>query len=189
MVRRRGVVAALAALPATGRLAAHELPGNRLTVVRRDELHLALTLFLDDGLQVLQRLLEPTRDLREFILAHAPMPPAQLQARLRQAARALDEGTRVTSLAGQAWKLSGWEWPEATQVSRLLQQRAMQAVVAPGEHAHDSAVELRAQAHTERAGASVSVTLPRSLGRVLVVSYRPSQIGVEPGSASPALRF
>lgn len=199
--RRRALVAIGGALRVAGAVSvygcaglgglarAHELPGNRLTVVRRDDLHLSLTLFLDDAPQALQLILEPGRPLREFVLAHAALTPAQLQGPLRLAGRRLAEGTRVSTLAGQAWQFTGWEWPAAEQVSRVLQQRAMQAVVAPGEHAHDGALELRAQARTDRAGASVSVTLPRSLGRVLVVAYRPSQAWVEPGAASPALRF
>lgn len=195
----RAVVSLLLMAIASGAIAptasAHELQVNRATLVLRDERHLSLSLYID-YVEALHASLAPERPKEAFLAQFSAMKPAELQAHLQRVQqqwtqqielRALDSGRAP---AGQTnLLLRNWVWPDAARVQRLLQERMMQTLVAPGGHLHEEPTEIRAESSPTRAVNAVRLTLPRALGRVLVVSYRPRQLWVDPGAASAAIRF
>ena len=64
-------------------------------------------------------------------------------------------------------------------------------VLVPGEHAHEVQTEIHAEARAgnDREMTSATLRLPPEFQRVLVVSYQPRQVWVQPGTPSPAIRF
>lgn len=175
---------ALCAGPARG----HELPENRLTLVLRNGHHLALTLLIDYP-ETLHRTLAPQQAFAQFALACAAMPAADLQAQLQRAHARLQADTRLVLPDGSELPIIRWQWPDATQAQALMQQRVMAAVVAPGDHRHHPPTEIRAEARARHDLRELSVRLPAQLQRVLVVWSRPTQRWLDPGAASPPLRF
>lgn len=170
--------------------AAHELQDSRATLVLRDEQHLALTLFVDYP-KVLHQVLAPKDTFQEFILVHSAMQPRDFQAQLLAAQRQLQNGTSLMMNNGKAADLVQWVWPTPSSVQKLLQQRAMQAVVASNDHVHAVPMEIRAEAKAiqRRDFSSVTLRLPAALSQVLVVSYQPRQIWLKPNLTSPPIRF
>jgi hypothetical protein len=65
----------------------------------------------------------------------------------------------------------------------------MQLVTAPNEHAFEQPLEIHAEAIAPRAVTTVRVKFPTEFRRVLVVSYTPKQLWVEPGGAAAVIRF
>lgn len=179
---RPGILALFGALwfVATG-CPAHELQGNRATLVLRDRHHLSLTLYVD-GIGVLHRTLAPGMPHAEFVAVHAAMPPDEFADQLRRAQSELESATRLTGPEGEAIALQGWTWPPAAAMQATLQQRAMEMIVAPQEHAHVEPVEIRAEAATQGALDALSLRLAAGFGPVLVVWYQPHQQWVEPGA-------
>ena len=85
--------------------------------------------------------------------------------------------------------VTNWRWPDADRVQAMLRERAMQAVVAPGDHAHAAPVEIHAEFTSTDDIGSLAIRLPEELQRVLVVSYRPSQRWVEANKRSTEIGF
>ena len=170
--------------------AAHELQDNRATLVLRDHQHLALTLFVDYP-KVLHQVLAPQTSLQEFVMLHAAMKPQEFQAQLLVAQRKLQGGTSVVLGSGKTAVLAQWVWPSSTPVHKLLQQRAMQAIVAPNDHAHAVPMEIRAETKSNNASdfSSVILQLPPALQQVLVVSYQPKQVWLKANTPSPRISF
>ena len=173
----------------TGALA-HELQANRATLVLRERQHLSVTFFVNYT-AVLHQVLAPKQAFTEFVLMYSSLPPQEFQVRLLGAQQQLQDRTVVVMASGRTIALTHWVWPEATAVQNLVQQRAMQAVVAPGDHAHEVQTEIRAEAKAsnDRELGSVTLRLPPELQQVLVVSYQPRQVWVQPGTPSPEIRF
>jgi hypothetical protein len=184
------IAASLLAWVLASSAAAHELESNRATLVLRDSQHLSLTFFLDYP-RVLHQVLAPQQPLKEFVLMYSAMNPAQLQSQLLEAQRKLQSGIAVTLHNGKAVALTHWVWPEARAVQTVLQQRAMQAVVAPADHAHAATMEVRAQASVSnnKNFTTITLQLPPQFQQVLVVSYQPKQVLMKPGIPSPAIAF
>jgi hypothetical protein len=184
------IAASLLAWVLASSAAAHELESNRATLVLRDSQHLSLTFFLDYP-RVLHQVLAPQQPLKEFVLMYSAMNPAQLQSQLLEAQRKLQSGIAVTLHNGKAVALTHWVWPEARAVQTVLQQRAMQAVVAPADHAHAATMEIRAQASSSSTKDfnMITLQLPPQFQQVLVVSYQPKQVLMKPGIPSPAIAF
>jgi hypothetical protein len=174
----------------TGSAAAHELQANRATLVLRDRQHLSLTFFVDYA-RVLHQVLAPQQSFQDFALMYSAMKPAEFQAQLQGAQRKLQSSTAITLHSGKAAVLTQWVWPGATAAQNLLQQRAMQAVVAPTDHAHVVPTEIRAEAKSGSVSDFTSITLqlPTEFQQVLVVSYQPKQIWVKPGALSSTINF
>jgi hypothetical protein len=170
--------------------AAHELQDNRATLVLRDRQHLALTLFVDYP-KVLHQVLSPQSSLQEFVMLHSAMKPQELQAQLLVAQRKLQVDTKVVLGTGRTVVLTQWVWPDMAGVQKLLQQRAMQAIVAPKDHAHMVPMEIRAEAKSSNASdfRSVTLQLPAALQQVLVVSYQPKQVWLKPNATPPVISF
>lgn len=185
-IRRWGVAALLCLLGAS--TAAHELPANRLTLVLRDQTHLSLT-YVVDYAEALHQALAPKRALREFILLYSAMQQGEFEAALIKAHAQLIVGTRLTLPTGEMLATRNWQWPEPARARALLQDRAMRLLVGGDDRAHDDPFEVRAEAASSRHIGSVSVRLPEELGKVMVVSYQPRQVWVEPRTAPIALRF
>jgi hypothetical protein len=182
-------LAALAMLWAlTTSAVAHELQDNRATLVLRDRQHLSLTFFVDYP-GVLRQVLAPQRSLQEFVMLYSAMPPQEFQAQLLQAQSKLAGSTALVQAGGKAAAITHWVWPAANAVQNLLQQRAMQAVVAPDDHAHTVQMEIRAEAKSDNANgfSSVTLKLPPQFQQVLVVSYQPKQVWLKPNAPSPAI--
>jgi hypothetical protein len=56
------------------------------------------------------------------------------------------------------------------------------------EHAHEAALEIRAECQSAKPIPSLRVSFPSAFQRVLVVSYQPKQVWVEPRE-SPEITF
>jgi hypothetical protein len=169
---------------------AHELESSRATLVLRDQTHLSITFFVD-YLSVVHQVLAPQRSAQDFVLMYSAMKPQEFQAQLADVQRKLASSTSLLLASGKPAVLSRWVWPEAIAVQSLLQQRAMQAVVAPGEHTHTVQMEIRTEAKLggARDFSAVTLQLPPQFQQVLVVSYQPKQVWVKPGLPSPVIRF
>jgi hypothetical protein len=173
-----------------GNAQAHELDSNRATLVLRDQQHLSVTFYLDYA-SVLHQVLAPQKPVQEFLLMASAMKPQEFQVQLQAAQRKLQSATVLAPRQGKAAELTQWVWPEATAVQGLLQQRAMQAVVAPSDHAHTVRTEVRAEARSGKAGDFTSVTLrlPTEFKEVLLVSYQPKQVWAKPLAPLPVISF
>ena len=167
---------------------AHELPANRLTLVLRDRNHLSLTFFIDYT-DALHRALAPQRPLEEFMLMHSAMKPQDLGRELLRAQARFQSSTQLILSAGKPAAITNWKWPDAGRVQAMLRERAMQAVVAPADHAHQEPSEIHADVTSAQEISSVTLRLPDEFQRVLVVSYRPSQRWIEPNATSAAIGF
>jgi hypothetical protein len=174
----------------TGYTAAHELESNRATLVLRDRQHLTLTFFVDYA-RVLHRVLAPQQPLNDFVMTYSAMKPQEFQGQLLEAQRKLQSGITVTLHNGQNAALTQWAWPQAKAVQAALQQRTMQAVVAPADHAHAATMEIRAQAIAPNTKDFTTITLqlPQQFQQVTVVSYQPKQVVMKPGAPPAAIAF
>lgn len=173
-----------------GSASAHELAASRATLVLRDSQHLAVSFFVDYA-GVLHQVLAPQLPFEEFALQHAAMPPQVFAAKVTAAQARLQGGTHLALQDGSVIALTQWAWPDTVAVQQALQRRAMQAAVAPGDHAHTVQTEIRAQAQSAKANdfAAVSLTVAPEFKQMLVVSYQPKQVWVAPGTPSPTIRF
>ena len=196
---RRALGTALGTAPATtlapallglsaANAGAYELAANRLTLVLRDDTHVSMTWFIDYP-SALHRALAPQRALPEFVLLYSAMKPAEFQKELLRAQAKFSAGTRLTRGAGEPLPVTNWQWPEAARAQALLQARAMQSLVAAGEHPTESRFEIRAEAGTARPVDAVAIRSPDEFGTVLVVSYRPPQAWAPAGSAPTSAKF
>ena len=169
---------------------AHELQANRASLVLRDSQHLSVTFYLD-YVGVLHQALAPQRSLQDFVLTYSAMPPPAFNAQLWATQTKLQSNTSLTLHNNKTAALSQWVWPKAQAVHSLLQQRAMQAVVAPNAHEHPVQMEIRAELASGNSEdlRSVRLLLPPEFQQVLVVTYQPKQVWVKAGKISPAIRF
>lgn len=171
-----------------GNAAAHELQDNRALLVLRDGTHVSVTIYLAYA-EALHIELAPVRPFAEFVAVYAAMKPELLQKQLDRAQEDFQAATRVQTAAGTDLALKNWIWPDAKRVQSLLQQIVMQSVTDPGGHFHEEPVEVRADAVAAQEVSQLRVRFPQAFQRVLVVSYRPVQLWVEPNTVSPAIRF
>ena len=167
---------------------AHEIQENRATLVLRDDTHIAMTLFVA-YIEALHVVLAPQRSASEFLVMYSAMNPESLQKELVRAEIRLQSGTKLCLANGTPVPLSNWIWPDVRQVQAMMQQYIMQAVVDPTGHAHFEPLEVHADANAREAITAVNIQFPQELRRVLVVSYRPSQVWVEPSLSSSAIKF
>lgn len=167
---------------------AHELQANRATLVLRERNHLTLTLYVDYP-RALHQALSPEVAFPEFIAVHAAMTPAEFQSELDRAQTKFESATQMVLPEGEALVLSHWTWPEASALQASLQQRAMQLIVAPEEHAHIEPDEIQAEATASADVGTLSLSLPREFGQVLVVWYSPQQRWAQPDAEAVQLRF
>jgi len=167
---------------------AHEIQENRATLVLRDDTHIAMTLFVA-YIEALHVVLAPQRSASEFLVMYSAMNPESLQKELVRAEIRLQSGTKLCLANGTPVPLSNWIWPDVRQVQAMMQQYIMQAMVDPAGHAHFEPLEVHADGNSREAITAVNIQFPQELRRVLVVSYRPSQVWVEPNLSSSAIKF
>lgn len=169
---------------------AHELQSSRATLVLRDDQHLTLSFFVDYT-GVLHKVLAPQQPFEAFALMYSAMKPQAFQAQVLNVQRTLQASTAVLLQGGKAAVLTQWVWPDAATVHKLLQQRAMQAVIAPADHSHVTQSEIRAETTSDKEGDFTFITLqlPIEFQDVLVVSYQPKQVWASPGKGSPTIGF
>lgn len=167
---------------------AHELQANRATLVLREQRHLTLTLYLDYA-SALHQALSPEVGFPEFIAVQAAMTPEEFRAELDRAQAKFESGTRLALANGEALALAHWTWPDASALQASMQQRAMQLIVAPEEHAHVESVEIHAEATATVAIDTLSLSLPPEFGQVLVVWFSPQQRWVQQDAEAVQLRF
>lgn len=176
-LHRRWVLALLLGLaPALG---AHELEGNRATVVLRDGEHVQLSLYVDLA-QALAQALAPEQSVSEFLLAAAAMPPEAFADWYHDGVLRLQKDTVVKDADGQRLTVTHWQWPAAEDLRQSLQTWTMEALVAPEAHRHPTVSVVRAEV-SRQAMRGLSLGLPRALGDVLVVWYQPQQQMLEAG--------
>jgi hypothetical protein len=156
---------------------AHELDENRATLVLRDGVHIAMTIYLSYP-EVLHLAMAPASSMEEFLIATSSMPPEQFIAALHYTEGKFAAGIRVVSSDGEPLTISNWHWPDAAQAQAQLQHRVMQAIVAPGEHPAEEPLEIHADALANQQVQSVRVSFPPEFQKVLVVAYRPEQVWV-----------
>jgi hypothetical protein len=184
-------IAALASTICLSNVAnAHELSSNRATLVLRNKQHLTITFFVDYA-KVLHQALAPKKPLQEFLAQAAATPEKEFKSQLAIAQEKLQARINVTLASGKAATLTQWTWPNSKFVHSLLQQRAMQAIVAPKDHAHGTPLEIRAEANSANSKdfRSIKLNLPAEFQQVLVVAYSPKQVWMKPNEASPAITF
>ena len=168
--------------------AAHELQENRAALVLRDGTHLSVTFFIAYA-DALHLALEPQRSEQEFLAMYSAMEPELLQKELLRAQAKFQATTRLYLATGTKVALTNWIWPDAKQVQAMLQQNIMRAIVDPAGHAHEEPMEIHADANSQEEITAVRIQFPEEFQTVLVVSYRPRQLWVEPQSWSPAIKF
>ncbi|WP_374351917.1 hypothetical protein [Chitinimonas sp.] len=167
---------------------AHELQANRLTLVMREPNHVVVA-FVLNYIEVLHRVLDPKASQQSFVLRYSSMPMPALQAELVKAQAQLAAETVLQSANGEMARLSAWAWPTASRVQALLQQRAMQLVVAPTDHPSDDLVEIHADAVTTKPIETLRPRLPLAMMPTLVVSYRPHQSWLAGDKPPVEIRF
>jgi hypothetical protein len=170
---------------------AHELPANRATLILRDGSHLSLALFINYP-EALHQALAPQQSQTAFELAYSSLAAPEFAQALQRAQTKFQSGTQLVLANGRTATLTHWRWPAADQVQKQLQQRVMQALVAPRDHpAHEEPLETRAELSGPSLAelARLKLRLPAEFGEVLVVSYQPKQVWVKPHALSPEIRF
>lgn len=182
---RAGALGALIILATS--LPAHEIEANRLTLVLRDRNHVSLSYFIDYP-GALNQALAPNRPFSEFILVYSAMAQGEFQKAVSRAHERLQAGTKL-GLASGDLTITGWKWPSAERAQGFLREIAMAAIVAPSDHGHLPPLEVRAEAVAPRSIDALDVRLPRELGDVVVVSYRPSQVVAKPDGKPARVRF
>lgn len=183
-----GFLCAFLTLTGVGSANAHGLEENRATLVLRDQNHVSVTLFITFS-EALHRTLAPKRSFQEFVLTHSAMAPEDFKAALLKAQSKFQAETSVETADGHRLLLDRWRWPEAAAVQQVLRERAMQSIATPNEHPYEEALEVRADLQAAKPIAPLRVSFPAAFQRVLVVSYQPKQVWVEPQSASPEITF
>ena len=183
-----GLLCVLLTMTGAGSAGAHALAENRATFVLRDQNHVSLTLFITFS-EALHRALAPERSFQEFVLAHAAMSPEAFTAALLEVQNRFQAETQVETADGHRLFFERWIWPDPATVQLALRERALQALVAPSDHAHEATLEVRAECQAVKAIHSVRAKFPGAFARVLVVSYQPRQVWVEPLRASPEITF
>jgi hypothetical protein len=74
-------------------------------------------------------------------------------------------------------------------VQQLLRMRLMQSLADPTRAAHEEPTEVRAELRSRKAISALKVAFPPEFQKVIVVSYRPSQVTLEPGKPAALVQF
>lgn len=165
----------------------HELPADRLTLVQRDATHLGLQLYVDLP-ALIHRSLAPQTPVAEFMLALSSQSQAEIESALRALRARVESGLKIRR-EDELLSIAHWRWPSAARVQALLQQRAMQLVVTPNEHAHDDPEEITADVVAPHGIGALSLELPNELKPLMLVNYRPRQRWIDRSSGTVPLTF
>lgn len=175
VVRAAGISSALlvAAYPASA--AAHELTENRATLVKREDRHILMTLYLDWP-KTFSAILEPGRQFKEFILLYAALPAPEFAKRVAEAQAYLQNNIRLTETDGTDPAMSQWRFPTPDRLQNDIRTIAAQMLTAPDGRHHDEPVMVQAEFLMAKPVQGVRVTFPEEMQPVLIVSYMPKQI-------------
>jgi hypothetical protein len=171
-----------------GLASAHDLAENRLSLVLRDDTHIALTFYIDYP-KALQQALAPKRTFSEFLLIYSAMPKADFQQAIAKAQAIFSSQTTIKSGNGESLFITAWRWPDSASTQAVLQQKVMQTIVAGNDHKHETATEVQANATAKRKIDEIALALPKALGSVLVVSYKPKQTQLPPAATAIKIKF
>jgi hypothetical protein len=167
---------------------AHESTDNRATLVLREPTHLVVTLYIAYG-DALHRTLAPQQPLVDFLATHATMPAEEF-ARVSAAAQARwQSGIALRNAQDKPVGDAIWAWPKPAEVQQQLRMRLMQSLADPSRAAHEEPTELRAELRSSKAISALRVAFPPEFQKVIVVSYRPSQVMLEPGKPAALVQF
>jgi|APCry1669188879_1035177.scaffolds.fasta_scaffold02401_3 hypothetical protein len=166
----------------------HELPDNRATIILREDRHVSVTIYLNWP-EALRRTLSPARSLAEFVLVYSAMDSGHLKSALDRAELELGKAIQVTDNHGRKALVEKWAWPTDMETQAELRNLAAQLLIAPTQPPHDDPVEVRGDLVMTQRLDSVRVKFPREFDRVLVVSYRPSQVWVEKDRGPTEIHF
>ena len=167
---------------------AHELPDNRATLVQRDARHITLLLNADLP-ELMHQMLAPKRAFAEFAMATSSVSPAQFTTAATAVQKSIEKTLRVTDDKGGALVVSNWVWPQTAQLQAAMRERAMALVINPDDHAQAGALEVRADLRSSQPVKALRVQFPPALKRVMLVTYHPNQVWVEPAETSPLMTF
>lgn len=187
---RKSMILAALALPlqlAPNGAQAHELPADRLTLVQRDATHLSLQLYVDLP-ALMHRCLSPQTPAAAFMLALSSQSPAELESAVRALRTCVEPKLRLRR-EGAPLQIASWRWPSVARIHSLLQQRTMQLVVAPSDHAHDPPEEITADAVSADGMSALSLELPPELQPLMLVNYRPRQRWIDRSSGPIPVAF
>ncbi len=164
---------------------AHDLPENRLRLVLREDNHIAATYFVNYT-ELMHRAFAPGKTYQEFAVQFASMDAAQFEPMLRQLDRQLGAETTV-EVGGAVLHGTAGAFPSTAASQALIRKHVMGALT--GSQFHEEPTEIDFDVIAPVKVASVQVRMPSVLGRVMVISYRPSQVFVEEGTASKGIEF
>jgi hypothetical protein len=145
--------------------------------------------FFIDYPKALQQALEPKRTFSEFLLIYSAMPKADFQQAMAKAQAIFSNQTVIKLSNGEPLLVTAWRWPDSASTQSVLQQKAMQSIVAGNDHKHDLATEVQANATAKRKIDEIALALPKALGSVLVVSYKPKQTQLPPAATAIKIKF
>jgi len=154
----------------------HELESDRLTVVQRAPMHIALV-FRVDEIAVLQRslapMLAPTTGRAEFLLSMTAMSEAEFVRVVDEARSRFAAAMIVHDQDDKALELQNWRWSSHQELRRRMRELALGSIVGGDatDHGHEMSVDAIATAPV----VSVKLILPEAAGDLLIVSYRPIQ--------------
>lgn len=174
---------------ATTEVQAHDLEENRANLVLRNQTHLSVTLYVNYA-KALHRALLPNREYGAFLFIYSSMRPDDLKKELQRAQSKFEADIRILpkgASEGKAMRLTEWTWPDIKQVQATLQHQVMQVMV--DGHVHEPPIEIHADAVSLQKVVAVTIRFPAEFEKVLVVSYSPNQVWVDPKTVSPEIRF
>ena len=155
-------------------LLAHELPDDRVTIVQREPTHVSITFYVDE-VGLLHRLIAPKSSRSEFLLACASLPQAALAGRLQAARTAFESEVTVRGAHHRNLVISAFRWPTLADTQRLLKESALTLLTTGSDHERGVLTEIDADATADESVDSIIFVKPRSLPRLVTVSYRPLQ--------------
>lgn len=166
----------------------HEATDNRATLVLRDNRHLAVTLYINYA-EAMHQTLMPSRPFEEFLLTHSAMDGGKFQRAALQAQTQFQNALKIYNNDRSELNVVRWQWPAPILLQQSLRERAMLLLRGAAAHVHAAPLEIHAELSAEQDLEAVLIQFPAEFQKVLVVSYRPSQVTVERKAISPLITF
>lgn len=187
---RRRCVSPCAMMVAMGHLMAttvafgHESESDRLTIVQRAPMHIALA-FRVDEIAVLHHSLvsnvEPAPGRADFLLAMTAMNDTEFARLIDEARSHFMSAMQVLDQGERPLQLRNWRWSSHDQLRRQIRDLVLASIVGGDaiDHAHEVSGEDAGTMSVDAIATSpvtrIRLILPEAAGDLLVVSYRPTQ--------------
>ena len=152
---------------------AHEVQGNRITVVVRDGHAIDIVLRLD-MLGTLQHMMAPDSQPQEFLVAVVAQGPDALESALGQLRESVEHELLLKS-RGAVLPIQQWQWPTAVDIHAALRQQFMSGMVATEAVADVVPLEVHATASDLLPVERLSLAIPALAKPAVVVWYEPKQ--------------